>query len=122
MTAVMVLRISIRDVCPGVLAHQEVAYRATGGAAQNMSMADMIAIRVKNTDRYPLWYLQGIWWSGGRTGVGREDWPCKCEERSYSQLVLLASMLLVDIWPCCLRLVRMRLSRLTGHLDSDIAA
>lgn len=33
----------------------EVAYRATGGAAQNISMADMIATREKNTIWYPLW-------------------------------------------------------------------
>jgi hypothetical protein len=57
--AVMVLRISIRNVCPGLLACQEVAYRATGGAAQNISMADMIAIREENTIWYSLWVCTG---------------------------------------------------------------
>ena len=36
---------------PGGVGVLEVAYRATGGAAQNMSMADMIAIR-KDTSWY----------------------------------------------------------------------
>lgn len=51
----------------------EVAYRATGGAAQNISMADMVAIRERTQFGILCGYLQVIWWSGGRTRVGEEE-------------------------------------------------
>lgn len=75
---------------PGGVGLLEVAYRATGGAAQNISMADMIAIR----ERIQFGILCGYAQMEAAREWEREDWMCKCEEGSYSQLVLLASMLL----------------------------
>ena len=52
---------------------EEVAYRATGGAAQNISMADMVAIRRRIQLGILCKYMQVCCLSGGRTGVRRAD-------------------------------------------------
>ena len=61
---------------PGGVGLLEVAYRATGGAAQNISMADMIAIR----ERTQFDILCGYAQMKAAREWERRDWMCRCEE------------------------------------------